>query len=73
MITGSSRESEILAALNASQAILTALCRKGIFTEQEISDLLTDISNDLGKSPLVQAKGAARIVSEMKDEALGHH
>lgn len=72
MITGSSRESEILAALNASQAILTALCRKGIFTEQEMSDLLSDISKDMDSSPLVQAKGAARIVSEMKEEAIGH-
>ncbi len=72
MITGDSRESEVLAALNASQAILRALCKKGIFTEQEISDLLTEIASDLDKSPQARAKGAARIVSEMKEGATGH-
>ncbi len=70
MISGSSRESEILASLNVAEALLVALRRKGILTEAEINDLLTEVSASMSSSALAEAKGAAHIVETMREAAM---
>ena len=69
MITGTDRKAEALASLNVTEALLIALQRKGLLSEEEIEALLTEVSDSLGKSPLVQVKCAADIVRSMRDEA----
>ncbi|MCG8361599.1 MAG: hypothetical protein MI920_39080 [Kiloniellales bacterium] len=71
MISGYNRAAETLAALNVAQALLTALHRKGLFSDQEIDELLTSVSGSMAQSPLAQVKEAADIVETMKQEALG--
>jgi len=70
MITGTDRKAEALASLNVTEALLITLQRKGLLSEQEIESLLTEVSDSMGKSPLVQVKCAADIVRSMRDEAL---
>ena len=72
MITGYSRQSEVLASLNVVQALLVTLRRKGMLSEQEIDELLSEVSASMDKSPLAEAHGAAHVVNEMKEEALSH-
>ena len=69
MITGTDRKAEALASLNVTEALLIALQRKGLLSEDEIDALLTEVSDSLGQSPLVQVKCAADIVRSMRDEA----
>ena len=72
MISGLNRESETLASLNVAQALLVALRDKGILSDAEIGDLLSEVSASMDTSPLVQVQGAAEIVKAMRQEALTH-
>ena len=72
MISGLNTESEVLASLNVAQALLVALHKKGILSDQEVKDLLADASNSMSASPFVEIKGAAKIVETMKQDALAH-
>ncbi len=72
MISGLNTESEVLASLNVAQALLVTLHKKGILSDQEVTDLLSEASKSMGTSPFVEIKGAADIVETMKTEALAH-
>ena len=72
MISGLNMKSEVLASLNVAQALLVALQKKGILSDQEVTDLLSEVSGSMGSSPFVEIKGAADIVETMKTEALAH-
>ena len=72
MITGTDRKAEALASLNVTEALLIALQRKGLLSEEEIQKLLTEVSDSMDQSPLVQVKCAADIVKSMRDEARHH-
>ena len=72
MISGLNTESEVLASLNVAQALLVTLHKKGILSDQDVTDLLSQASESMGASPFVEIKGAADIVETMKTEALEH-
>ena len=72
MITGSNRAAETIASLNVAQALLMALKRKGILSDQEIDAIFAEASATMGDSPLIQVREAAAIVDSMKQEAHSH-
>ncbi|MEM7225860.1 MAG: hypothetical protein AAF495_22980 [Pseudomonadota bacterium] len=70
MLSGYSTKSEILAALSVTEALIVALRRKGILTDQEIDSLLSDVESTMSANALAEVQGAADVVKSMKQEAL---
>lgn len=72
MLSGYSTKSEILAALSVTEALIVALRRKGILSDQEIEDLLNEVAASMDSNPMAEVQGAADVVKSMKLEALAN-
>ena len=66
------RAAETIASLTVAQALLMALKRKGILSEQEIAAVFAEAAASMADNPLAPIKEAAEIVDSMKQEAIGH-
>ncbi len=72
MLSGYSTKSEILASLSVTEALIVILRRKGILSDQEIDELLSDVAASMDSNPMAVVQGAADVVKSMKQEALAN-